>query len=181
MKSEPYITLKIKPKTAAEFRKFSRSLGRKQSEVLQLMLDFFNNNGISPLEELGPNLFSLEKRIKLRINAVVAILRDIEKTQIKPTHAMLQLLFQESSTKKKELVLEKQSPPTSLEDSNQMELLKVQRQVMKTREELHKKGRILNFLIEKVVVTRNSFGQPYLRLNMSKADFEKLKLDLKTV
>lgn len=60
------------------------------------MLDFFKNNGLSPLEELEPNFLTLEKRIKMRINAVVAVLRDIEKTQTEPSHAMLQLLFQES-------------------------------------------------------------------------------------
>jgi hypothetical protein len=44
----------------------------------------------------------------------MAVLIDIEKTQIKPSHAMLQLLFSENSIKKKELVPEKNRPEIRL-------------------------------------------------------------------
>ncbi|MGJ8551058.1 BfmA/BtgA family mobilization protein [Winogradskyella wichelsiae] len=53
------------------------------------MLDFFETNGISPNETLGPNIKTLESQIKKRINAVIAIINDIEKNHDKPTTAML--------------------------------------------------------------------------------------------
>jgi len=70
------------------------------------MMGFFDQNKISPSESLGPNMKSLENNLKSRINALIAIIRDIEKNQTKPTVAMLQALFEEAEPKKKPLILE---------------------------------------------------------------------------
>jgi hypothetical protein len=51
---------------------------------------------------------TLESLIKKRINGVIAIMKDIEKNQTKPTVAMMQSLFQEAEPKKKPLLLEKE-------------------------------------------------------------------------
>ncbi len=75
--------------------------------TLLLMLEFFEANGISPMESLGPNLMASEIRIMKRINAVIAIMRDMEKTQTKPTAAMILSLFEESASKEITLILEK--------------------------------------------------------------------------
>lgn len=75
--------------------------------TLLLMLEFFKANGISPMESLGPNLMASEIRIMKRINAVIAIMRDMEKTQTKPTAAMILSFFEESAPKEKTLILEK--------------------------------------------------------------------------
>ncbi len=75
--------------------------------TLLLMLEFFADNGISPMDSLGPNLRASEIRIMKRINAVIAIMRDMEKTQTKPTAAMILSLFEESASKEKTLILEK--------------------------------------------------------------------------
>ena len=71
------------------------------------MLDFFFYNEISPREKLGPTASILEGKLLKRINAVIAIIRDVEKTQTKPTAAMIELLFQEEPPTKKPLILEK--------------------------------------------------------------------------
>jgi hypothetical protein len=72
------------------------------------MLEFFRDNGISPMDSLGPNLMASEVRILKRINAVIAIMRDMEKTQTKPTAAMILSLFEETAPKEKSLILEKE-------------------------------------------------------------------------
>ena len=59
-------------------------------------------------ETLGPNMQTLESEIKKRINAVIAIIKDIEKHHDKPTTAMLQSLFMEFEPKEKKLILEKE-------------------------------------------------------------------------
>jgi predicted secreted Zn-dependent protease len=82
-------------------------MSKSQSMTLLLMLDFFEENGISPKETLGPNMQTLESEIKKRINAVIAIIKDIEKNHDKPTTAMLQSLFMEFEPKEKKLILEK--------------------------------------------------------------------------
>lgn len=71
------------------------------------MLDFFFYNEISPRERLGPTGRTIEANLKKRINAVIAIMRDMEKTQTKPTVAIIESLFQTEEPKKKPLILEK--------------------------------------------------------------------------
>ena len=45
--------------------------------ALREMLDFFQVNELSPNERLGPSGRTLEANLKKRINAVIAIIRDI--------------------------------------------------------------------------------------------------------
>lgn len=108
---EKFETLKIKRSVAIKFRRFSKMLSKSQSMTLLLMMDFFNENGISPTENLGPRMETLENRIsaliKKRMNGMIAIMKDIEKSQTKPTVAMMQALFQVTEPPKKKLILEK--------------------------------------------------------------------------
>ncbi len=106
-KNEKFETLKIKSSVAKKFRRFSRSISKSQSMALLSMIEFFEMNGISPDEVMGPKMKTLESLIKKRINGVIAILKDIEKSQTKPTVAMIQSLFEEAEPKKKPLILEK--------------------------------------------------------------------------
>lgn len=104
---ERFEMLGIKVSVAKRFRKFCKKMSKSQSMTLLLMLDFFEENGISPNEKIGPNMQTLESEIKKRINAVIAIIKDIEKHHDIPTTAMLQSLFMEFEHKEKKLILEK--------------------------------------------------------------------------
>jgi hypothetical protein len=114
LEKEEFETLKIKSSVAVQFRKFSKMLSKSQSITLLLMLDFFNENGISPAETLGPRMETLENRIsvliKKRMNGMIAIMKDIEKSQTKPTVAMMQTLFQAVESPKEKLMVEKNDP-----------------------------------------------------------------------
>ncbi|WP_452222251.1 BfmA/BtgA family mobilization protein [Lacinutrix salivirga] len=105
---ERFEKLGIKTSVAERFRVFCKKLSKSQSMALLLMLDFFEDNGISPNETLGPNMQTLESEIKKRINAVIAIIKDIEKNHDKPTTAMLQSLFMEFEPEQEKLILEKE-------------------------------------------------------------------------
>ena len=104
---ERFVNLSIKESVARDFRVFSKKLSRSQSMALREMLDFFQVNELSPNERLGPSGRTMEVNLKKRINAVIAIIRDIEKTQTKPTNAMLQSLFELEPEKEKPLIVEK--------------------------------------------------------------------------
>ncbi len=106
-KRESFESLKIKSSVAKKFRRYCKGISESQSMTLLLMVEFFEENGISPNESMGPHIQTLENLIKKRINAVIAIMRDIEKNQTRPTVAMLQSLFEEAEPKKKPLILEK--------------------------------------------------------------------------
>ena len=89
------------------------------------MIEFFEDNGISPSESMGPHMQTLERLIKKRINGVIAILKDIEKSQTKPTVAMMESLFKEAEPKNKPLILEKKNTAEKqpkYRERNQMDL-----------------------------------------------------------
>ena len=104
---DSFIGIRFKKETAKRFQEFSRTHFRSHTEALETMLDFFFYNEISPKEKLGPTGRTIEASLKKRINAVIAIMRDMEKTQTKPTVAMIESLFQTEEPKKKPLILEK--------------------------------------------------------------------------
>lgn len=102
-----FIGIRFKKETAKRFQEFSRTHFKSHTEALETMLDFFFYNEISPKEKLGPTGRTIEASLKKRINAVIAIMRDMEKTQTKPTVAMMESLFQTEEPIKKPLILEK--------------------------------------------------------------------------
>ena len=106
---DSFIGIRFKKETAKRFQEFSRTHFRSHTEALETMLDFFFYNEISPKEKLGPTGRTIEASLKKRINAVIAIMRDMEKSQTKPTVAMLESLFQTEEPKRKPLILEKKT------------------------------------------------------------------------
>lgn len=108
---ERFETLKVKASVALKFRRFCKSMSKSQSMTLMLMLEFFENNEIFPMEIMGPRMESLEHRIsiliKKRMNGMIAIMKDIKKHQTKPTFAMIQSLFAEIESGKKPRMIEK--------------------------------------------------------------------------
>lgn len=106
-KKEKFETFKIKAPVAKKFRSYCKELSESQSMTLLLMIEFFERNSISPYEIMGPHVQTLESLIKKRINAVIAIMKDIEKHQTKPTTAMLAALLEQPDPPKKPLMIEK--------------------------------------------------------------------------
>ncbi|WP_282081252.1 BfmA/BtgA family mobilization protein [Aquimarina algiphila] len=106
---EQFTTISFKSSVAKKFRVFSKKMGASNSMTLLMMLDFFEVNNMSPKESIGPTVHTLENLIKKRVSAVIAILRDMEKSQTKPTVAMMQSLFEEVEPKSKPLLVEKKN------------------------------------------------------------------------
>jgi len=117
---DTFITIRFKRKTAKRFQEFSKAHFKSHTEAMATILDFFFYNEISPKEKLGPTGRTIEANLKKRINAVIAIMRDMEKTQTKPTVAMIESLFQTEEPKKKPLIVEKkfveEMKPVSLQE-----------------------------------------------------------------
>ncbi|WP_026914922.1 BfmA/BtgA family mobilization protein [Christiangramia portivictoriae] len=107
---DTFITIRFKRKTAKRFQEFSKKQFKTHSNAMECMLDFFLYNEISPKERLGPTGRKLEKLFKRRTNAIIAIMKNVEKNKANPTLAILQALMEESEPKKKPLILEKSDP-----------------------------------------------------------------------
>ncbi len=117
LKKERFISVSIKASVAKKFKRYCKTISKSQSMTLSLMLEFFEENNLSPTESLGPNMKTLENSLKKRINSMIAIIKDIEKTQTKPTAAILNALLEQAEPQKKPLMLEKKrwekEPPES--------------------------------------------------------------------
>ena len=107
---ERFESLSIKSSVVKRFRKYSKSISKSNSMTLLSMMEFFDRNELSPEDDLKPGLRETENRIKKRINALIAIIKDIEKNQTKPTMAMLQSLFAATEPKKERRIMREKTP-----------------------------------------------------------------------
>ncbi|MGY5848638.1 BfmA/BtgA family mobilization protein [Salegentibacter sp. HM20] len=165
-KNYAFKNLSIKENTATRFRKFASALNKKQSTCLQLMLDFFEQNRLSPTQDLGPNMSSLEQSLKKRIDGFIAILRDIEKTQTKPTQAMLEALFEATATPGS-------SKPT-IDIDKLLEAYELSSPPIDSKKSSPINTDLIN-LLENTEYISPALGRPYLRLNITRNQFELLK------
>lgn len=179
-----FSNIRFKKKTVQRFQEFSKRFFKTHTEALDTMLDFFLYNEISPKETLGPNARTLEANIKKRINALVAIVKDIENKQTKPTMAMLQLLFEKAPAKQKQprLVEIKKGSKTSKDPffATSLEAIELRKEKNTLQRDLKEtKQQFEDILFSKIKITKSSFGKPKLQLDMSLEELEALKQKIK--
>ncbi len=178
-----FARINFRTDTVDRFRSFSKIYGKTHSETLEGMLDFFEKYRLSPFQDFGATMHGMEANIKKRINGMIAILKDIEKSQTRPTEAMLQLLFEQTAPKEKqpELLLEE---TTDVEEEETVfgspgairlreEKNSLERDLEKIRE------RFKDILLTKVKIIRPAFGKEKLHLEMTVAEYRELKEQLK--
>ena len=179
---EPFETLKIKTSVAEKFRRYCRSISKSQSLSLLMMIEFFEDNGISPKESLGPHIQTLASLIKKRNNAVISIMKDIEKTQTKPTNAMMNLLFKEAAEEEEEeqvLLEEVLSDGVSEELFTEQKELEYYRNGYFTgKSSLREVKDEFKNVLDKVDYIKNNFGSNYYRLNVTQQEFEEILLKI---
>lgn len=166
--------LQVRLKTANRFREFSKKNNSHPSETLDLVLDFFEKNNLSPFETLVPSRVSLEQLIKKRIDAVIAILKNIEKTQTKPGFLLLQLLMAESNVPKPDLIDKRKASASGQKSSDQLNL-----EISRLQELLQATKKDLEYLLSHVEVKESTFGSDYLKLNIPRTEFEQFKVAIK--
>lgn len=90
-----YSAINLKRPVVKRFGSLSRKYSKTQSETLNAMIDFFEWHGFSPFDKMEKSLLAELLKNRKRTEAVIAIMKDIEKNQTKPTVAMIQSLFTE--------------------------------------------------------------------------------------
>jgi hypothetical protein len=179
---DTFSTIRFKIKVANRFRKFSIQIARTHTEAIESMLDFFENNSISPYESLGVNMTTLESKIKKRINSLIAIIKDIEKHQTKPTNSMMQLLFQENPEEKFDpLFMEKNEFESENLITENEELEYYRNQYFNTQTNYNDLKYDFEIILKKTRYVKNNFGTGHYRMNITKGEFEKLKQKLENV
>ncbi|MFS4418855.1 BfmA/BtgA family mobilization protein [Maribacter sp. 2307ULW6-5] len=89
-KNEGFSNLKIKQSVAKKFKGFARRFKASHSMTLDQMVHFFERHQLLPDDEVPNHLLQTDRRLLKCINAVIAIMKDMEKTQTKPTVGMLE-------------------------------------------------------------------------------------------
>ena len=169
--------------TVNRFRIFSKKHEKTHSEVLEGMMDFFDKYQLSPFQDFGQNLWDMEANIKRRINAMIGIIKEIEKSQTKPTTAMLELLFEHSPQKKQgqaPLLMEgkKADPERDMFFKKVEEAIRVEKENTNLKRDLRQNREEFISLLSKIQLVKSSFGKSRLQLDMDPEDFEKLKIRL---
>ena len=188
---EAFRTVCIKISILAKFKGFSKRQGKSHSMTLLAMVEFFDHNGISPDERMYETIASLKYLIKRRFNAMVAIMRSIEKEQTLPTVSMVQALFQQELEPDGEEewegdfeFFEKQL--TELNTPTNPELLDMETTVPKIRyvrleEKMEELKEDFAHVLEHVSVSRNHFGKDHLKLDLNPGAIEKYRTKLKNM
>lgn len=167
--------------TGNRFRAFAKQWGHTHSDTLDAMVDFFVHYKISPFGELATDLNSIEINIKKRINSLVAIIKDIEKHQTKPTTSMIQLLFEHSprKTTSPRLVEKKQKEPTDDFFKTAMEAIELERKHTELQRQHAHIQEDLKELLQRIRVQKSSFGKTRMFLDMNPKELEVLKNNYK--
>jgi len=195
-KKYKFSAINFKKEVADQFRIFSKKLGTSHSDSLKVMLRFFDIHQLSPYESLGNNMDTLERRLKKRMNAMIAIIKDIEKRQTKPTQAMLQLLFEQvaatdehtpdiqerelfnpsSSKKIPELKVEKEAPSQKVSEVSSWEIAyHSEQEKSKMLYELY------SAISSNVRYIKPGLGKNYYRLEMTPKQWEKIQQKIEYV
>jgi hypothetical protein len=160
--------INVKKAVAIKFRKFSRQISVSHTQALEAMLHFFERNDLAPDDDLGIH----NNRTNKRINAVIAILKNIEKHQTKPTAEILQSLLHETANIEKEEDFDFGTPKLITENE---ELAFYGKENELVRQEYMSFKNKMTKLLEKVNVEKRSFGKNYLKLNLDKIDFDNFR------
>ncbi|WP_428741878.1 BfmA/BtgA family mobilization protein [Tenacibaculum sp.] len=171
---DTFSTIRIKIKVAKKFRKLSKQIAKTHSEALEAMLNFFQWNDLSPDDDLGIK----NNRTNKRINAVIAILKNIEKYQTLPTKTMLDTLFHEMSKVDEEQEEDSVDFGTPERFTRDTELEHYRNRHEEMLQQLsHYKNRIQE-LLGRLTYIKSTFGKGHYKLDMDKNDLENLKKDL---
>lgn len=171
-------TIRLHHRTIKRFRRFSRKITKSYSETLESVMDFFEWHGISPSSKFPKRVDEDGEKTRKRINALIAIVRDIEKTQTLPTNEMLLALFGQHEIVKKRRRperVEKKFQKLTKEEWNKLEgmIPKEQLDRLKQKNEVEKEE-VLEFLL-KVKLIKPRFGKPYWSMDTNANELGRLK------
>ncbi|AEM71513.1 hypothetical protein Murru_2475 [Allomuricauda ruestringensis DSM 13258] len=185
---ERFAAMKVKISVAIKFRSFSKRQGKSHSMTLLAMVEFFEHNGISPDERMHETIASLKYLIKRRFNAMVAIMRSIEKEQTLPTVSMIQALFEQELESNDEewdsdfdfieQQLTEAKPPKETEAfDGEVTVPKIRYD--RLEEQMEELKEDFKYVLDHVSVFHNRFGKDHLKLDLNPEAIEKYRTKLK--
>lgn len=173
--------INVKKDIAERFRAFSKDVSKSHSETLEAMLNFFKWNHLHPNDDLGVKRDDTKKRI----NALIAIIRNIEKQQTLPTKAMLDTLFQEIAQSDEQEEIEMTEDPfdfgTPETITRDTELEHYRNRFEEIQQQLSRYKNNMDILLSRLHHVKGTFGKGYHKLDMDKDELEHFKKALNHV
>ena len=178
-----YSNITVKKETATRFRSYSKKFGKSHSEVLDGMIQYFKENNLDPFGEgtkvILESIKKLERQMMKKFDRLIAIIKNMEKTSIRPTYEMMLILYEayvkDGRKPKRE--------PVQIQEER-MDFLEPRNTVPKTEhdrmlQEFNEYRKRCNEIIDNVEKVEPMMGKPYLKITMRIGDFESLKYQLK--
>ncbi|MAO15456.1 hypothetical protein LDL77_15705 [Flagellimonas marinaquae] len=178
-----YSNITVKKETATRFRSYSKRFSKSHSEVLDGMMQYFKENNLDPFGEgtkiVLDSIKKLERQMMKKFDRLIAIIKNMEKTSIRPTYEMVLILYEayvrDGRKPKPEPVKIQEERMDFLEPRNTVPKTEHDRMLQEFNEYKKRSNEILNN-VEKV---EPMMGKPYLKINMGIGDYESLKYQLK--
>jgi hypothetical protein len=178
-----YSNITVKKETATSFRSYSKKFNKSHSEVLDGMIQYFKDNNLDPFGEgtkiILDSIKKLEVKIMKKFDRIIAIIKNMEKTSIRPTYEMMLILYEayvkDGRKPKREPIKIQEERMDFLEPRNTVPKTEHDRMQQEFKEYKKRCNEILNS-VEKV---EPMMGKPYLKINVGIKDFESLKYQLR--
>jgi len=178
-----YSNITVKKETALRFRNYSKRFNKSHSDVLDGMIQYFKENNLDPFGEgtkiILESIKKLERQMMKKFDRLIAIIKNMEKTSIRPTYEMMLILYEayvkDGKKPRPEPVKIQEERIDFLEPRNTVPKVEYDRMLQELKDYKGRCNEILNN-VEKV---EPMMGKPYLKINMGIGDFESLKYQLK--
>ncbi len=171
---DDFNTIRLKKKTIVEFKEYSLKTSPNYSETLSFMIAFFKDTGLSPYDATRNPILASTVTIIRRIDYLIALLKNIEKTQLIPTREMLESLFERVKVEKPLLAEKKLLEEPKLISENE-ELTFYREQYYKLQERHNSLRNEIKEFTAKISYEKRSFGKEYFKLNLNKNEFDNFK------
>ncbi|GAA3615440.1 BfmA/BtgA family mobilization protein [Flavivirga amylovorans] len=171
---DDFKTVRLKKKTLIRFKRFSKKVSKSYSETMELVIDFFEWHGFLPSDRFEKSIIQEIAKNRKRTEASIAIIKDIEKSQTKPTNAMLSALFGESLVQEEPLLVERKFKDTPREKKQvETTVPKIRYENLEWKMDSVKND--FSYVLDNVKVVKSSFGKNYLRLELNEEELVKFR------
>lgn len=179
-------TVRIKNKTLSRFKSFSKKVSKSYSKTLDMVMDFFEWHGFLPDDRFGKSLVQEILKNRKRTEATIAIIKDIEKNQTKPTNAMLLSLFEEKMEDEDEIEIwterfKSQSMSQRLEQEENIDTTVPKIRYERLEGKMGSLKKDFGYVLDNVKLVKSSFGKNYLRLELTEGEVERFKREIRNL
>ena len=177
-----YLAICLQASVVKRFRVYAKKIARSQSDALTAMLDFFEWHNYSPHQRFGKNVIAGQKKNRKRIEAVIAIIKSVEKSQNIPImniEAMLKSLFKEEIKNYAPQMLESKpvTKPTQKTKAKKTTVSRIDYD--RSQEKLSETKDRLRYVLDQIELVSNRFGKDFLKIEITREELARFKRGLK--